>query len=111
MNDEATRLPPGMVGNFSLAEIVVLTVVAEEVADHGHCDLKVPGLASKARASTATAYSAIRVAIDNGYLTRVGRRISIVDPSWLRWLKMSDDERQEAYATAIANDQAQLGID
>lgn len=111
MNHEETRLPPGMVANFSLAEIMVLTVVAEEVADHGHCDLKVPGLASKARASTPTAYSAIRIAIDKGYLTRVGRRISIVDPSWLRWLKMSDDERREAYATAIANDQAQLGID
>ena len=57
------RLPPGLAARFTLAEQVVLALVAAEVARQGDCRLAIDNLAAVAGASRSTVKNAIREAV------------------------------------------------
>jgi hypothetical protein len=100
-------LPPSIASTFTVGEIAVLRVVADEFLAHGACDRSVNELSARAGVCRSIVKQAIKYAERDGLITvlrrpRSGRKhltniIHIVRADWLAWL---DKGRRKAYAIA-----------
>jgi DNA-binding MarR family transcriptional regulator len=100
-------LPPSIASTFTVGEIAVLRVVADEFLAHGACDRSVNELSARAGVCRSIVKQAVKYAEADGLITvlrrpRSGRKhltniIHIVRADWLAWL---DKGRRKAYAIA-----------
>lgn len=91
-------MPPQLAARFTLGECAVLSVVAQEVARHGHCELAVGHIAALAGVGCTLVRNAIREARRLGIVAVEARRIgydrnrpnvvTIVSDLWTTWLRM-----------------------
>jgi len=103
-------LPPSIASTFTVGEIAVLRVVADEFLAHGACDRSVNELSARAGVCRSIVKQAIKYAERDGLITvlrrpRSGRKhltniIHIVRADWLAWL---DKGRRKAYAIAACS--------
>jgi hypothetical protein len=90
-------MPPNVRHHYTEGERAVLTVIAGEVRDHGHCDLHVDAIAAKAGVARTTVHNARREAVRRGHIIFRERRVAgdksktnvihIVSGEWIAWLK------------------------
>src|SRR4051812_39480743 len=91
-------LPPALAARFTLGEQAALAVVAAEHRKHGDCRLTHQEVADVAGVGVTTVRNAMRAAKAINLLAITERRltafrnasnvVSIVDPSWLAWLRL-----------------------
>ncbi len=91
-------LPPQLACRFTLAELAVLSIVAERVARYGHCDATVGEIAGRAGCCATVVRNALRQARRLGLGDVEARRIAydrnrsnvvrIVSAEWSTWLRM-----------------------
>jgi DNA-binding MarR family transcriptional regulator len=103
-------LPPSIASTFTVGEIAVLRVVADEFLAHGACDRSVNELSARAGVCRSIVKQAIKYAERDGLITvlrrpRSGRKhltniIRVVRAEWLAWL---DKGRRKAYAIAACS--------
>jgi len=103
-------LPPSIASSFTVGEIAVLRVAADEFLAHGACDRSVNELSARAGVCRSIVKQAIKYAERDGLITvlrrpRSGRKhltniIHIVRADWLAWL---DKGRRKAYAIAACS--------
>jgi hypothetical protein len=90
-------LPPALAARFTLSEIAVLRIVADEVHTRGRCDRTLDEIAARAGVSRSTVRNAMRAAARLG-LVRVTERpqpgrknlpniVEIVSPEWSAWIR------------------------
>lgn len=89
-------MPPSMASRFTTGELAVLRIVANEVLQHGHCELCVDAIAARAGVCRRLAQNALRLAKHLALLAIQERRqrgrkndpnlIRIVSTEWLQWL-------------------------
>lgn len=89
-------MPPRLACMFTISQLAVLNIVADEVAKKGTCRLTIGELADRAQTCHRTAQTAIREARLRGLLVVRCRRLSrtmslpniviIVSKEWLLWL-------------------------
>jgi Mg-chelatase subunit ChlI len=90
-------MPPALACKFTVAELAVLRIIADEVRDRGCCDRTLAELAARAGCSRTKAQDAIREAARLGLLTVQERRrqgqpnlpnvLRIVSREWLQWIE------------------------
>ena len=90
-------MPPALAARFTLGELAVLRIVADEHRDRGCCTLCLDAIAARAGVSRSLAKGAIRQARRLGMVEvqerrRVGAKslpnlVTVVDREWLAWLK------------------------
>jgi DNA-binding transcriptional MocR family regulator len=90
-------MPPGLACKFSISELAVLNIVADEVLKTGTCRLKVERIAERAHVSRRTVQNALREARLRQLLLIRRRRLTrtlslpniviIVSKEWLQWIK------------------------
>lgn len=95
----SSPLPPTLAAKFTLGELAVLRVVADEVRDQGRCVRTVPEIAARAGVCASTARNAIRQAARLGLATIEERRrhcrpnlanvVRIISREWLAWIHRS----------------------
>jgi hypothetical protein len=95
----AGPLPPALASNFTLSQLAVLRVVADEVRTHGRCFRSLNELAARAGVCRRTAQGALREAARLGLVHIQERRrtawmndpnvVSVVSPEWRTWLRLS----------------------
>jgi hypothetical protein len=101
----AGQLPPHVRHHFTEAERSVLALISRDVRHHGCCDRHIDALARESGSSRSTVKRAIREAVRLGLLRRQERRrrgcksltniLSVIDPGWRAWLKLSQDRGPE----------------
>jgi hypothetical protein len=92
-------MPPALAARFTVGELAVLRIVADEVRARGLCDRTLPELAARAGVCRTTAQNAIRQAAREGLLTvqrrpRPGRKnlanvLRVVSREWVTWIERS----------------------
>lgn len=90
-------MPPELACMFTMGELAVLRVVADEWRDKGRCDRTYAELSARAGVSRDTARNAIRAAMRNCVVTVEERRrpghknlpnvVRIIAASWIAWLE------------------------
>ena len=98
-------MPPDLACKFSISELAVLNIIADEVLKTGTCRLKVERIAERAHVSRRTVQNALREARLRQLLLIRRRRLTrtlslpniviIVSKEWLQWIK-----RRGAWAPA-----------
>lgn len=89
-------MPPNLACQFTVGELAVLRIVANEAHQHGGCRLHLDAIAARAGVCRRLAQMAIRRAERLGLLSVTERRISafrndtnvvrVVDKAWVTWL-------------------------
>jgi hypothetical protein len=89
-------MPPDLAKHFTLAELAVMKIVADESSLHGTCRVSKKEIGDRARASETTVHNAIRRAIKLGMLSVKQRPVRgrknlpnlamITDPEWALWI-------------------------
>jgi hypothetical protein len=103
-------MPPALACQYTVGELAVLKVLADEWLAHGACDRSLNELAARAGACRTLAKRALRLAELDGLITvqrrpRSGRKhltniIRIVRAEWLDWLHKG---RRKSYAVTACN--------
>jgi hypothetical protein len=99
-------MPPTLACKFTVGELAVLKVVADEVRDHGRCDRTLGEIAARAGVCHRLARNAVRQAERLGLLTIEERRrqgqknlpnvVRVVSREWLTWLTRGDRGKKSA---------------
>jgi hypothetical protein len=89
-------LPPALAALFTVSELAVLGIVADEVRLNGLCALSVGELAARAGVCRSTCQNALRLAAGEGMIAVQERRrqgkvnltnvVRIVSAEWLSWI-------------------------
>lgn len=89
-------MPPALAAKFTVSELAVLRVVADEVTEKGVCSRTLAELSARAGCCRSTAQNALRAAAKAGLITIEERRrraqknlpnlIRITSAEWLAWL-------------------------
>jgi hypothetical protein len=89
-------MPPALAARFTVSELAVLRVVADEVAAHGVCGLTLGEIAARAGTCRSVAQRALRAAAKAGMVVVEERRrpgrpnlpnvVRIISREWLAWL-------------------------
>ena len=89
-------LPPALAAGFTVGQLAVLRIVADEVRTQGVCARTLNEIAARAGVCVTTARNAIRLAADNGLLVTAERRrrgarslpnlVKIVSREWRAWI-------------------------
>ncbi len=92
----AGPMPPALAATFTISEIAVLAVIADEVAQHGRCERSLDELAARAGTCRTMARRAIRAAARAGIVAvevrpQPGRKnlpnvIRVISPEWSAWI-------------------------
>jgi hypothetical protein len=90
-------MPPALAARFTVGELAVMRIVADECAARGTCTACIDAIAARAGVSRTKAKQAIREACRLGMLERQEHRragakslpntLRIVDREWLAWMK------------------------
>ena len=90
-------MPARLAAYFTPGELAALRVIADEVRDHGKCDLPLGEIAARAGVGRTTVQNAIRVATRLGLVSVQERRqpgarslsniIRIVSAEWRSWIE------------------------
>jgi hypothetical protein len=90
-------MPPAMACLYTVGELAVLSVVADEIVAHGCCDRSLAELAARAGVCRKLAQLTLRMAARDGLITvqrrpRPGRKnltnvVRIISAEWSAWLK------------------------
>jgi hypothetical protein len=91
-------LPSGLSSRFTFGEVAVLSVIAQQVARQGRCELPIGKIAALAGVCVTLVKTAVREARRLGLISVEHRRvrydrslpniISISSPEWTAWLRM-----------------------
>jgi hypothetical protein len=89
-------MPPHLAMRFTVGELAVMKIIADEVAAHGTCRSTKKEIGDRARASETTVHNAQRKAVRLGLVSVKlrpvqGRKslpnlVMVVDPEWLLWI-------------------------
>jgi hypothetical protein len=89
-------LPPALAAGFTLGQLAVLRIVADEVRAKGTCELALEAIAARAGVCVTLARNAIRLAAGDGLLLIVERRrhgassltnvVRIISREWRAWV-------------------------
>jgi hypothetical protein len=89
-------LPPQIACRFTMGQLAVLHVVANDVAAHGRCEMTMAEIAARAGVGERTARYALRLAAGDGLVTIEERRrryrpnlanvVRIISREWVTWL-------------------------
>jgi AraC-like DNA-binding protein len=92
----AGPMPPALAASFTMGELAVMRIIANEFRQHGLCSLFLDAIADRAGCCRRTVQRALRVAADLGFITVTERRrrgklsdtnlIEVVSPEWKTWL-------------------------
>src|ERR671928_511554 len=90
-------MPARLAARFTPGELAALRIIADEVRDHGKCDLPLGKIAACAGVGRTTVQNAIRVAVRFGLMSVQERRlpgarslpniIRIISAEWRSWLE------------------------
>ncbi len=89
-------LPPQLAARFTMGEVAVLRIVADEVRERGACDLCLDAIAAKAGVCRSTAKNALRRAAAEEMVVIIERRrpgqknlpntVRIISREWKAWI-------------------------
>ena len=96
-------MPPALAARFTIAELAVLRIVADEVREHGMCDCSIEEIAARAGTSRTLVKRTLRLATRHGLLRvterpRPGKRhdtnlVEITSAEWTAWLRRGPKHR------------------
>lgn len=89
-------MPPHLAMRFTVAELAVMKIVADETAAHGTCRITKKEIGDRARASETTVHNAMRKAERIGLVSVKQRPVQgrkslpnlvmVIDPEWCLWI-------------------------
>jgi hypothetical protein len=98
-------LPPKLASRFTVGELAVLRIVADEVRAKGACVLTIPEIAARAGVGQTKVRMALREAEKLGLLTIEERRVPyrpnlpnvvrIISRDWLAWIEKTTPKRSQ----------------
>jgi hypothetical protein len=89
-------LPPGLAAGFTVGQLAVLRIIADEMRAKGECSLSIGAIAARAGVCVTTVRTAIRIATGDGLITVTKRPrhgapnltnvVKVVSGEWLAWI-------------------------
>ncbi|TXN21023.1 hypothetical protein [Methylobacterium sp. WL9] len=105
-------MPPALACRFTVGQLSVLRIVADEIATKGVCGLCVDAIAARAGVSRRLAQGAIREAEGDGLLVIQERRhegrkndpnlVRIISHEWRQWIERGQTRKRNGFASRPA---------
>ncbi|WP_238232683.1 hypothetical protein [Methylobacterium thuringiense] len=105
-------MPPALASRFTVGQISVLRIVADEVATKGVCGLCIDAIAARAGVCRRLAQGAIREAEGDGLLVIQERRhegrkndpnlVRIISHEWRQWIERGQTQKRNGFASRLA---------